>query len=65
MFECFHCGRRTVLWDGDFDCEDYGYEGPGIVHCLHCENCGAMIQYIINMEDEEDGDENKETSDEN
>lgn len=53
MFECFHCGERAVIWDADFDLEDYEYydfDGnllSGIVHNLHCTNCGAEIEYII------------------
>ena len=30
MYECFHCGTKSVIWDSDFDFEDYGYEGKGI-----------------------------------
>ena len=47
MYECFHCGARAVIWDADFNSEDYGYRPGGIVHDLHCENCGAEIQYLI------------------
>lgn len=47
MYECFHCGANTVIWDCDFSYEDFGYEGEGIVQVLHCENCGAYIEYHI------------------
>lgn len=40
-YECFHCLCNSVVWDSDFDFEDCGYEGDGIVHLLHCANCGA------------------------
>ena len=53
MYECFHCGQRAVLWDGDFDSEDYGWTISGIVHDLHCTNCGAIIQYMIPTDDDE------------
>lgn len=53
MYECFHCGSRSVIWDSDFDAEDFGYEQQGIVHVCHCTNCGAQIQYTI-LDDEED-----------
>lgn len=43
MYECFHCGHRSVIWDADFNTEDYGYDRPGIVHDCHCCNCGAII----------------------
>ena len=29
MYECFHCGHRSVVWDSDFIFEDFGYEGEG------------------------------------
>lgn len=29
MYECFHCLSRSVIWDADFDTEDYGYEPGG------------------------------------
>lgn len=56
MYECFHCGQRTVIWDGDFDFEDYEIEGEGIVHTCHCMNCGAQITYEVpnNNEDKEE-----------
>jgi transcription elongation factor Elf1 len=52
MYECFHCGARAVIWDCDYDFEDFGYEGEGIVHILHCSNCGAEIEYDIPIMDE-------------
>ena len=53
MFECFHCLKKTVVWDSDFDFSDFGYEGEGTVHCLHCSNCGADILYSIPINNEE------------
>ena len=47
MFECFHCLTRSVIWSADFDFSDYGLEGQGLVHCLHCSNCGAEIEYYV------------------
>ena len=47
MYECFHCGEKSVIWDNDFTFEDFGYEGEGIIHCCHCTNCGAEIEYRI------------------
>lgn len=53
MFECFHCLKRAVIWDNDFSYEDCGYAGEGIVHYLHCSNCGAWIEYQIPISPEE------------
>lgn len=60
VYECFHCLARAVIWDADFSFEDVGYEGEGIVHYCHCSNCGAQIEYYINLEELEDGEENEE-----
>ena len=57
MYECFHCGCRSVVWSADFDSEDYGYEEPGIIHECHCINCGAQITYFVPFDFEEDKDE--------
>lgn len=63
MYECFHCGERAVIWDSDFDGEDFGYIDPGIVHVCHCSNCGAEITYFIplNNDEEETTEETTET----
>lgn len=53
MYECFHCGEKAVIWDSDYNPEDIGIEGNGVVHMCHCTNCKAEIQYII-MEDEDE-----------
>lgn len=54
MYECFHCGARAVIWDCDFDFEDFGYEEKGIVQTCHCTNCGAKIEYWISCEKEDE-----------
>lgn len=54
MYQCFHCGAYGVSWDADFSFEDFGFEGEGIVHVCHCNNCGAEIEYYISCEEEED-----------
>lgn len=53
MYECFHCGEQTVIWDNDFTFEDYGLEGEGLIHVLHCANCGAVIEYYLAEEEDE------------
>lgn len=61
MYECFHCGSRSVVWDNDFSFEDFGYDGEGIVHVCHCCNCGAEIEYYVSLDNNDDIDDNKET----
>ena len=48
MYECFHCGHRSVIWDSDFS-----LEGEGIVNCCHCTHCGARIMYYVSLDPEE------------
>ena len=54
-YECFRCLHKSVIWDNDFDFEDFGYEGEGIVHCCHCLHCGADIEYRIPFKKEDEG----------
>lgn len=58
MYECFHCGHMSVIWDSDFTFEDYGLEGEGLVHHCHCTHCGAEIEYFIAIPNEEDDNAN-------
>ena len=39
---CWHCGGE-VIWGGDFDYEDYGMDGEGIVSNLSCSKCKAFF----------------------
>ena len=54
MYACCHCLQKAVIWDSDFDFEDYGYDGEGVVHVCHCANCGADIEYRIRTDNQED-----------
>ena len=54
LYQCFYCGSNAVVWDNDFDFEDFCYEGEEIVHICHCCNCGAEIEYRIPIPDEND-----------
>ena len=54
MYECFHCGMKAVIWDSDFNFEDYCEEGEGVIHVCHCTNCGAEITYKVPIPDEEE-----------
>lgn len=54
MYQCFHCLQNTVAWDSDYDFEDFGYEGEGIIHMCHCSNCGAEIEYRVPINGKEE-----------
>lgn len=53
LFECFFCSHRALIWQRDYDFEDFGYEGEGIVQILHCANCGADVEYKVPFYNEE------------
>lgn len=53
IYECFHCGTLGVVWQADFDFEDFGLDGEGIVQVCRCANCGADIEYYVSFEEEE------------
>lgn len=52
MYQCAHCMRFAVTWINDFDFEDYGLEGEGIVKVMHCNHCVADIEYYIKFDQE-------------
>lgn len=47
MANCINCGAE-LCWQNDFDYEDYGIEGEGIVSVWHCTQCGALHEVYIN-----------------
>lgn len=54
MFQCFHCGTNSVVWQNDFTFDDVGYDGNGIVQFLTYMHCGAEIEYRIAFDEPED-----------
>ena len=50
---CWLCGGK-LIWGADFDAQDYGCEGDGIVATLSCSDCNANVTYVLLNEDEEE-----------
>ena len=46
--KCWFC-QGDMVWQGDFDFEDYGLEGDGLVANLYCPDCEATAQYQVPM----------------
>tara|TARA_R100000808_G_scaffold17656_1_gene38966 strand:+ start:4218 stop:4394 length:177 start_codon:yes stop_codon:yes gene_type:complete len=44
--KCWHC-NNDVIWGGDFDYEDYGLEGEGIVSNMSCSECEAYYEVYL------------------
>ena len=59
MYERFHCCTKSVVWDADFNFEDFCLEGEGIVHICHCSNCGAEIEYRVRTDNPDEEDPNE------
>ena len=43
-----------MIWDCDYDYEDFGYDGRGIVQVFHCQECGAYIECHVSFDEEDD-----------
>ena len=39
---CYHC-QSLLIWGGDFNYEDYGLEGEGLVSNLSCPKCHTAV----------------------
>jgi len=50
VFDCPVCGFRALIWQNDYDFEDLGYEGSGIVREFVCGHCGCEVEARIPIE---------------
>ena len=46
MPSCLNCGSE-LIWQADFNGEDYGYEEEGMVTVWDCPSCGAEHQVFV------------------
>lgn len=54
--KCWFC-RTELIWNNDFDYEDYGIEDrEGIVAVLTCPCCGCYWEGYYDIENEENED---------
>tara|TARA_R100001082_G_C4365496_1_gene161680 strand:- start:1426 stop:1584 length:159 start_codon:yes stop_codon:yes gene_type:complete len=44
--KCFACGKE-VIWGGDFDYEDFGLTGEGIVSNYSCSSDKCSVHYEV------------------
>lgn len=53
--DCPNCGCNKLIWQSDFDFEDYGYEGQGIVSNYECLECHTrmILEIPIGENDQE------------
>ena len=48
--ECWYCGGK-LCWDSDYPYDEVHGDGEGIVTMLHCNSCGATVQYSLKDEE--------------
>ena len=51
--KCWHC-KAELIWGGDFDYDDYGITGEGIVSNFSCSNCRAYVEVYLRTDEEEE-----------
>ena len=53
--KCWHCNTE-LIWGADFDYEDYGMDGEGIISNLSCPNklCNAFVEVFLPLKEEVD-----------
>jgi len=61
--KCWHC-KSELIWGADFNYEDFGLEGEGIVTTLACsnQNCGVdevLVYYKIKDNNEKTTNDKK------
>lgn len=67
MFNCERCNSK-MIWQNDYDAEDYELDADGIVTVYYCPNCDIIHEYLLlddevillgsfSLEDEDEGDE--------
>lgn len=54
MYTCFNCLSHNVGWVADYDFDDLGFIGSGIVHRFKCRDCGATIECIVRFDADDD-----------
>ena len=46
MVKCYNCNSE-MIWGSDFDFDDLGYEGEGIVSCFTCPTCDTYAEFVV------------------
>ena len=52
MLKCPNCGHE-MIWQSDFDFEDYGMDGKGIVQNFSCPECETDVIVMTPIKEEE------------
>ena len=46
MAECYNCGT-DMIWRHDFNFNEVGYEGDGVVTSFICPACDTYAEFVI------------------
>lgn len=52
MYKCIDC-NIDMIWQSDFDFEDCGYEGEGIVSFYMCPKCEELFEVLIDFNNDD------------
>lgn len=50
--KCVNCGCKMV-WQNDYDFNDYGINGEGIIKVFSCGECDTLSENFIPLKEEE------------
>lgn len=53
MTDCWFCGA-DLIWQSDFNYDEIHGEGEGIVAILICSECGAMVEFSLRTDEEDE-----------
>ena len=45
MYHCIACGGR-LNWQADYNPDELGYEGEGVVNVCHCPKCELLYDVV-------------------
>lgn len=49
--KCWFCGGE-LIWQSDFNYEDYGLDGDGIVSVLYCKECESIWEGYKDLDED-------------
>ena len=50
MVNCYNC-KSEMIWGNDFDFDECGYEGEGVVKCFNCPRCETYAEFVVPFDD--------------
>ena len=48
MVKCYNCDTE-MIWQNDFDFDEVGYEGEGVISSFTCPECDTYAEFVISL----------------